>query len=102
MNPKECVLCVCILRDFADQHIFVYARAECESISLKCTKVKLSTLNNFGSIMFNPCFYFLSLDLTNTKVLLNLALESFVIRALVYQKSKFLWELSNQNPLNLN
>ena len=71
MNPKECVLCVClyIWRDFhirarryrfesnfclindnsliADLHIFVYGRAECVSISLKCTKVILSISNNF-------------------------------------------------------
>ena len=41
---------VCLINDYsliADLHIFVYARAECESISLKCAKVKLSILNNF-------------------------------------------------------
>ena len=45
------VISVCLINDYwliADLHIFVYARAECESISLKCTKVKLSILNNFG------------------------------------------------------
>ena len=51
----------CLINDYsliADLHIFVYARAECEFISLKCTKVKLSILNNFDSIMFNPDLYF--------------------------------------------
>ena len=45
------VISVCLIKDYlliADLHIFVYGRAECASISLKCTKVKLSTLNNFG------------------------------------------------------
>ena len=32
---------------FADLHIFVYGRAECATISLECTKVKLLILNNF-------------------------------------------------------
>ena len=44
------VISVCLINDYsliADLHIFVYARAECESILLKCTKVKLSILNNF-------------------------------------------------------
>ena len=44
------VISVCLINDyslFADLYIYVYARAECESISLKCTKVKLSILNNF-------------------------------------------------------
>ena len=35
------------------------------------------------SIMFNPGPYFLTLDLTKTKVLLNLGLTSFVIRAIM-------------------
>ena len=74
MNPNECVLCVCVYRfgvifayvvegidskvifvclinDYsliADLHIFVYERAECASISLECTKVKLLILNNFA------------------------------------------------------
>ena len=34
------------------------------------------------SIMFNPGLYFQTLDLTKTKVLLNLGLECFVIRAI--------------------
>ena len=45
------VISVCLINDYlliiAIVHIFVYARAECESISLKCTKVKHSILNNF-------------------------------------------------------
>ena len=56
------VISVCLINDhslIADLHIFVYARAECESISLKCTKVKLSIFNNFG-LKCNECFY--SLD----------------------------------------
>ena len=39
----------CVFNDYsliANLNIFVYARAECESISLKCTKVRLSILNN--------------------------------------------------------
>ena len=32
---------------FADLHIFVYGCAECASISLECTKVKISISNNF-------------------------------------------------------
>ena len=35
---------------FADLHIFVYGRAECASISLECTKVKLIMLNNFDGV----------------------------------------------------
>ena len=70
MNPKECVsifgvtftyviegidskvISVCLINDYsliADLQIFVYARAECKSISLKCTKLKLSILNNFDA-----------------------------------------------------
>ena len=44
------VISVCLINDYsliADLHIFIYARAECEYISLKCTKVKLSVSNNF-------------------------------------------------------
>ena len=74
MDPNECVLCVCVcifgfsftyviksidsklisvclIHDYsliADLYIFVYGRAECEFISLECTKVKLLILNNFG------------------------------------------------------
>ena len=52
INSK--VISVCLINDYsliADLHIFVYGRAECESISLKCTKVKLSILNNFGQMI---------------------------------------------------
>ena len=44
------VISVCLINDYsliADLHIFVYGRAECASISFKCTKVKFSVLNNF-------------------------------------------------------
>ena len=44
------VISLCLINDYsliADLHIFVYGRAECESVSLKCTNVKLSILNNF-------------------------------------------------------
>ena len=47
------VISVCLINDYLlipDLHIFVYARAECESISLEFTKVKLSILNNFGQM----------------------------------------------------
>ena len=43
------LLSVCLINDYlliADQHIFVYGRAECTSISLECTNVKLLILNN--------------------------------------------------------
>ena len=46
----EINFCVCLINDYsliADLHIFVYERAECGSISLELTKVKLSLLNNF-------------------------------------------------------
>ena len=33
--------------------------------------------------MFNPGLYFYTIDLTKTKVLLNLGLESFLIRAIM-------------------
>ena len=35
---------------FADPHIFVYGSAECATISLECTNVKLLILNNFGLV----------------------------------------------------
>ena len=41
---------VCLINDYllvADLHIFVYGSAECVTISLECTKVKLLILNNF-------------------------------------------------------
>jgi hypothetical protein len=44
------VISLCLINDYsliADLHRFVYARAECESTSLKCAKVKFSILNNF-------------------------------------------------------
>ena len=46
------VISMCSINDYlliADLDIFVYGRAECESISLKCTKVKLSILNDFAT-----------------------------------------------------
>ena len=36
--------------------------------------------------MFNPSLYFQTLDLTKTKVLLNMGLESFVIWAYDFQR----------------
>ena len=45
------VISLCLINEYsliADLHIFVYKHAECASISLKCTKVKLSISNNFG------------------------------------------------------
>ena len=61
MNPKECVcdviesidsklICVCLINDYsliADLNIFVYGSAECATISLEYTKVKILILNNF-------------------------------------------------------
>ena len=44
------VISVCLIDDYsliADLYIFIYTRAECEYVSLKCTKVKLSILNHF-------------------------------------------------------
>ena len=41
---------MCFINDYSligDLHIFVYGRAECAIISLKCTKVKHLILNNF-------------------------------------------------------
>ena len=44
------LISVCLTNDYsliADLDIFVYRRAECASISLECTNVKLLILNNF-------------------------------------------------------
>ena len=44
------LISVCLINDYsliADLNIFVYGCAECASISLECTKVKLLILNNF-------------------------------------------------------
>ena len=46
------LISVCLINDYsfiADIHIFVYGRAECATISLKCAKVKLLILINFGA-----------------------------------------------------
>ena len=51
-NPKSKVIFVCLINDYSlitDLHIlymYVYARAECESISLRCTTVKLYEINH--------------------------------------------------------
>ena len=45
---------VCLINDYlpiADFYIFVYGCAELSSISLECTKVKLSILNNLDNII---------------------------------------------------
>ena len=45
---------VCLINDYlfiADLHIFVYGSAECASISLECTKVKLLISNNFDNYL---------------------------------------------------
>ena len=50
------LISVCIINDYlliADLHIFVYGNAECATISLEYTKVKLFILNNF---CINPSF----------------------------------------------
>ena len=47
------LISVCLINEYsliADLDIFVYGRAECASISLVCTKVKLLILNNFGRL----------------------------------------------------
>ena len=47
------LISVCLINDYsliAYLHIFVYGHTECASISLECTKVKLSILDNFGTI----------------------------------------------------
>ena len=54
------LISVCLNKKYsliADLHIFVYQRAECASISIECTKVKLSISNNFvsnGSFLNQP------------------------------------------------
>ena len=48
---------MCLINDYsliADLHIIVYGRAECASISLKCTNVKLLILNNFAFYPVDP------------------------------------------------
>ena len=45
------LISVCLINDYsliADLHIFVYGSAECATILLECTKVKLLILYNFG------------------------------------------------------
>ena len=52
------LISVCFINDYlliADLHIIVYGRAECASISLECTKVKLLILNNFDLGMLFAC-----------------------------------------------
>ena len=48
-------------RFIADLYVFVYGRAECASISLECTKVKLLTLDNIELMLllfvFNDDIY---------------------------------------------
>ena len=54
-NIDAKLILLCLINDYlliADLHIFVYGHEECASISLKCTKVKLLRLYNFGSISF--------------------------------------------------
>ena len=44
------IILMCLINDYsliANLYIFVYERAECAAISLKCTKGKLLILNNF-------------------------------------------------------
>ena len=44
------LISVCLINNYsliADLHIFVYGRAECTSISLECTKVKLLIWKNY-------------------------------------------------------
>ena len=58
---------VCLINDYSlvtDLHIFVYVRAECASISLECTKMKLLLINNFGST-YIPDFFFWRLQKQN-------------------------------------
>ena len=48
------LISVCLINDYsliADLYVFVYGRAECATISLECTKVKLLILNNFDLIL---------------------------------------------------
>jgi hypothetical protein len=61
---------VCLINDYsliADLLIFVYARAECESISLKYTNLKLSILNIFVYFNIDFCAILktLVLDISN-------------------------------------
>ena len=52
---------VCLINNnslIADLYIFVYGSAECATVLLECTKVKLLISNNFDSIMFNLGLYF--------------------------------------------
>ena len=45
------LISVCLINDYlliAYLYIFVYGSAECATISLECTKVKLLILNNFA------------------------------------------------------
>ena len=49
INSK--LISVCLINAYsliADLHIFVYGSAECATISLKCTKVKILILNIFS------------------------------------------------------
>jgi hypothetical protein len=49
------LISVCLINDYlliADLHIFVYGRAECATISLEWTKVKLLILNYFAYTYF--------------------------------------------------
>ena len=50
-----------------DPHIFVYGCAECASVSLKCTKVKLLILNNFA---LHPTTCPILYERSSTKVIL--------------------------------
>ena len=75
------VISVCLINDYsliADLHIFVFARAECESISLKCTKVELSILINFGLAYMLKHVLFLVYVILN-KFLLKLWISNFDI-----------------------
>ena len=58
------LISVCLNNDYsliADLHIFVYGSAECATISLKCTKVKLLMLNNYAQVSLNFFLSFISL-----------------------------------------
>ena len=49
------LISVCLINEYlliADLHIFVYERTECTSISLECTKMKLSILNNLAHSVY--------------------------------------------------
>ena len=52
----------------ADLHIFVYGRAECATISLECTKVKLLIWNNFGRASLNHFSTFFLLNASNSLI----------------------------------